>query len=156
MLEKFHSLNEIIAGSSRPDVARLLSRLKKEGKVIRIAPRVYTTNLTDSPENIVRRNIWAIVCQRCISASSSAVALLYCSDKSIAFSFEHELISCSMVAIVCSSFSILASESFTAFSALLRFLFISFCSSYESLFFTVVCCVTSCFIVCCGCFFSSS
>ena len=61
MLEKFHSLNEIIAGSSRPDVAKLLSRLKKEGKVIRIAPRVYTTNLTDSPENIVRRNIWAIV-----------------------------------------------------------------------------------------------
>jgi hypothetical protein len=61
MLEKFHSLNEIIAGSSRPDVAKLLSRLKKAGKVVRIAPRVYTTNLTDSPENIVRRNIWAIV-----------------------------------------------------------------------------------------------
>ena len=61
MLEKFHSLNEIIAGSSRPDIAKLLSRLKKAGKVVRIAPRVYTTNLTDSPENIVRRNIWAIV-----------------------------------------------------------------------------------------------
>ena len=61
MLEKFHSLNEIIAGSSRPDVAKLLSRLKKAGKVVRIAPRVYTTNLTDSPENIVLRNIWAIV-----------------------------------------------------------------------------------------------
>ena len=57
MLEKFHSLNEIIAGSSRPDVAKLLSRLKKAGKVVRIAPRVYTTNQTDSPENIVRRRL---------------------------------------------------------------------------------------------------
>ena len=50
-------MNEIIAGSSRPDIAKLLARLKKDGKVVRIAPRVYTTNLTDSPENIVRRRL---------------------------------------------------------------------------------------------------
>ena len=61
MLEKIHSLNEIVAGSARPDVAKLLSRLKQAGKVVRIAPRVYTTNLTDTPENIVCRNIWTIV-----------------------------------------------------------------------------------------------
>ena len=45
MLEKnLRVLNEIIVGSSRPEVAKLLSRLKREGKVVRIAPRIYTTN----------------------------------------------------------------------------------------------------------------
>jgi len=42
-------------------VAKLLARLKKEGRVRRIAPRLYTINLSDSPEKIVRRNLWTIV-----------------------------------------------------------------------------------------------
>ena len=62
MLEKnLQILNEIIVGSSRPEVAKLLARLKREGKVVRIAPRIYTTNLTDKAENIIRRNLWTIV-----------------------------------------------------------------------------------------------
>ena len=49
MLEKnLQSLNEVIIGSSRSDVAKLLLRLKHEGRVKRLAPRIYTTNLTDS------------------------------------------------------------------------------------------------------------
>ena len=61
MLEKnLQSLNEVIIGSSRPDVAKLLLRLKHEGRVKRLAPRIYTTNLTDSAENIIRRNLWTI------------------------------------------------------------------------------------------------
>ena len=61
-LEKnMQSLNEVIVGSSRPDVAKLLSRLKSEGRVARLAPRVYTTNMTDSPEAVVRRNLWTII-----------------------------------------------------------------------------------------------
>ena len=62
MLEKnLQILNEIIVGSSRPEVTKLLARLKREGKVVRIAPRIYTTNLTDKAENIIRRNLWTIV-----------------------------------------------------------------------------------------------
>ena len=61
MLEKnLQSLNEVIIGSARPDVAKLLLRLKRDGRIKRIAPRIYTTNLTDSAENIIRRNLWAI------------------------------------------------------------------------------------------------
>ncbi len=61
MLEKnLQSLNEVIIGSSRPDVAKLLSRLKRDGRVKRLAPRIYTTNLTDSAESIIRRNLWTI------------------------------------------------------------------------------------------------
>ena len=61
MLEKnLQSLNEVIIGSARPDVAKLLLRLKRDGCVKRLAPRIYTTNLTDSAENIIRRNLWTI------------------------------------------------------------------------------------------------
>ena len=49
MLEKnLQSLNEVIIGSARPDVAKLLFRLKRDRRVKRLAPRIYTTNLTDS------------------------------------------------------------------------------------------------------------
>ena len=54
-------LNEVILGSSSPETVSLLARLKREGRVVRLAPRIYTTNLTDSAENIVRRNLWTIV-----------------------------------------------------------------------------------------------
>ena len=61
-LEKnLHYINEVITGSSSPDVVRLLSRLKRDGRVVRLAPRIYTTNLVDSAENIVRRNLWTII-----------------------------------------------------------------------------------------------
>ena len=62
MIEKnLRELNEVIVGSADPAVAKLLARLKREGQVVRLAPRLYTTNLTDSPEKIVRRNLWTIV-----------------------------------------------------------------------------------------------
>ena len=64
MLEKnLQTLNEIIVGSARAETAKLLSHLKRERHVLRIAPRIYTTNLVDSAENIVRRNLWAILCR---------------------------------------------------------------------------------------------
>ena len=59
--KNLQSLNEVIAGSSSPAVAKLLARLKRDGRVVRLAPRLYSTNQADSPENIVRRNIWTIV-----------------------------------------------------------------------------------------------
>lgn len=61
MGKKFRSLNEVIVGSSDPRTSKLLARLKREKLVIRLAPRLYTTNLTDAPETVVRRNLWTIV-----------------------------------------------------------------------------------------------
>ena len=59
--KKLQSLNEVIVGSSNPATAKLLAGLKRDGRVVKLAPRLYTTNLTDVPENIVRRNLWTIV-----------------------------------------------------------------------------------------------
>ena len=63
MERNLQALNEVIVGSADPGVAKLLSRLKQTGRVKRLASRLYTTNLTDSPENIVRRNLWIVVGQ---------------------------------------------------------------------------------------------
>ena len=61
MENNLQSLNEVIVGSADPVVSKLLARLKREERVIRLAPRLYTTNLTDSPEKVVQRNLWTIV-----------------------------------------------------------------------------------------------
>ena len=63
MERNLQSLNEVIVGSADPGVAKLLTRLKRKRRIVRLAPRLYTTNLTDSPERIVRRNLWTIVGQ---------------------------------------------------------------------------------------------
>ena len=52
---------EIIISTSDPTTNRVLSKLKKDNLVIKIAPRVYTTNLNDSTENIIRRNLYYIL-----------------------------------------------------------------------------------------------
>lgn len=54
-------LQEIIYGSSDSVVSRQISKLEKEGKIRKIAPRVYSANLTDSPEEIVRRNLFSVL-----------------------------------------------------------------------------------------------
>lgn len=61
MEKNIQLLNEVIVGSADSGVAKLLNRLKREGRVVRLAPRLYSTNLTDSPEKIVSRNLWTIV-----------------------------------------------------------------------------------------------
>ena len=50
----------LIASSDKKESARLTA-LKKDGLVRKIASRVYTSNLTDTDENIVRRNLYRIV-----------------------------------------------------------------------------------------------
>ena len=62
MMEKISDiLNEVVIGSSRPETVALIARLKRTGRIVRLAPRIYSTNLVDSAENIVRRNLWTIV-----------------------------------------------------------------------------------------------
>jgi len=52
-------LQEIIVGSK--DNSREISKLEKEGLIRKIAPRLYTSNLTESAEIIVRRNWYRIL-----------------------------------------------------------------------------------------------
>jgi hypothetical protein len=54
-------LSEVIFGTSEAREAKRLRRLLQSKKVRRIASRIYTTNLADPPETIIRDNVWAIV-----------------------------------------------------------------------------------------------
>jgi len=64
MAVKIDTRKEIIFGSSDPNISRVLSKKEKTGELRKIAPRIYTTNLIDSPENIVRRNLIDILVYR--------------------------------------------------------------------------------------------
>lgn len=55
---------EIIFGSSDPNISRTLSKKLNDGELRKVAPRIYTTNLIDSMENIVRRNLIDILVYR--------------------------------------------------------------------------------------------
>lgn len=52
---------EILFSSSDSVVSRSISRAEKEGKIRKIAPRIYTTNLRDSIEHIIKRNFFDIL-----------------------------------------------------------------------------------------------
>jgi hypothetical protein len=54
-------LPEIIFSSSDPGESRQLQRLVKAGRVRKLAPRVFSSNLTDAPEVIIRRNLFMIL-----------------------------------------------------------------------------------------------
>jgi len=55
---------EIVFATSNTDVSHQIGKLVKQGRLRKIAPRLYTTNLLDSPENIVRRNLLSILTWR--------------------------------------------------------------------------------------------
>lgn len=54
-------LQEIIFSSSDSKLSKQISKLEKSGKLRKIAPRIYTPNLTDDPEAIIRRNLFIIL-----------------------------------------------------------------------------------------------
>lgn len=54
-------LQEIIFSSSDKAISKQISRLEKAGKIRKIAPRLYSPNFTDSPETLIRRNLFAIL-----------------------------------------------------------------------------------------------
>jgi hypothetical protein len=56
-----HPTSEIVTGSSDSGISKRISRLQKEGRLRKIAPRIYTSNFTDSPESIIRRNLFFIL-----------------------------------------------------------------------------------------------
>lgn len=54
-------LQEIIFGSSDPKISKQISKLEKGGKIRKIAPRIYSSNLTEPIEEIIRRNLFLIL-----------------------------------------------------------------------------------------------
>ena len=55
-------LNELPeAFVSHTGISRVVSRAVKAGRLRKLASRLYTRNLDDAPEDIVRRNLWGIV-----------------------------------------------------------------------------------------------
>jgi hypothetical protein len=59
MAEKIDSLPEVFL--SHRDLSTAISRAVKAGRVRKLGPRLYTSNLTDAPEAIVARHLWPIV-----------------------------------------------------------------------------------------------
>lgn len=55
---------EIIFAADDSTDAMAISRAEKIGKIRKLATRIYTTNMLDSPENIVRRNLIDIIAWR--------------------------------------------------------------------------------------------
>lgn len=53
-------LEVIMASSDKNDSSRKTEMIK-QGAIRKIAPKVYTTNMEDSPEVIVRRNLFYIL-----------------------------------------------------------------------------------------------
>jgi Fic family protein len=62
-MEKIFSIQsqEIIFGSSDSTISKRISQLEKEGKIRKLTSKVYTGNLEDEPEKIIRRNLFSIL-----------------------------------------------------------------------------------------------
>ena len=54
-------LPEIVFASSESGLSRAIARAVNAGKLKKIAPRVYTSNLADASEEVIRRNLYAIL-----------------------------------------------------------------------------------------------
>ncbi len=54
-------LQELIYSSDDPNISRQITAFEKDGVVKKISPRIYTTNLTESSESIIQRNIFQII-----------------------------------------------------------------------------------------------
>jgi len=53
--------HEIVMGTSDKATSKFITQMKKEGRLVKIAPKIYTTNLNDTSENIIRRNLFFIL-----------------------------------------------------------------------------------------------
>jgi fido (protein-threonine AMPylation protein) len=54
-------LQEIVFGSSDPKIRRQISKLEKEGQIRKIAPRIYSSNLKETIDSIIQRNLFQIL-----------------------------------------------------------------------------------------------
>ena len=62
MAKNLHDpLPEVVFSSSDSGVSNAIARAVKAGKLKKIAPRIYTSNLADTSEGIIRRNLYRIL-----------------------------------------------------------------------------------------------
>jgi hypothetical protein len=54
-------LQEIIFSSSDKKIRTQIALLESTGKIKKIAPRIFTSNLIDTDETIIRKNIFSIL-----------------------------------------------------------------------------------------------
>ena len=54
-------LQEVVFSSSQPSLSRQIAQLEKDRKLRKIAPRIYTPNFEESPETIIRRNLFTVL-----------------------------------------------------------------------------------------------
>lgn len=54
-------LQEIIFSSSDPNISREINKFLRDGKLRKLAPRIFSPNLEEAPEEIVRRNVFKII-----------------------------------------------------------------------------------------------
>lgn len=54
-------LQDIVFGSSDPAISQQIAKHVREGKLKKIAPRLYTGKLTDSAEEVIKRNLFSIL-----------------------------------------------------------------------------------------------
>ena len=69
---------ELILATDDANESKMLSRLLEKGRVRKLAPKVYTTNLIDSPESIIRRNLMELLAWRlpgCVISYRSAQSM---------------------------------------------------------------------------------
>ncbi|MBI2285144.1 MAG: Fic family protein [Bacteroidetes bacterium] len=71
-------LQEILFGSSDKAESRRISQLVKQGTIIKIAPSLYTSNLHDTPESIIKRNWFRILAAQYPKALLSHRSALEC------------------------------------------------------------------------------
>ena len=57
----YQVLHEVMFAGTDKKSSDAISKLLKQGKIRRIAPKIYTTNLEANGEDIVRRNIFSIL-----------------------------------------------------------------------------------------------
>ena len=55
------SLPEIVFGSADSNVAKQISKLVQQGKLKKIAPKIYTSNLVELAETILKRNLFMVL-----------------------------------------------------------------------------------------------
>ena len=54
-------LQEVIFSSPEPKISKQLTKLREEGKIKKIAARIYTSNLIEPAEDIIKRNLFIIL-----------------------------------------------------------------------------------------------
>ena len=88
---------EIVFGSAEPRVSVAISRDVKAGRLQRIAPKLYTSNLRDPAESIVQRNLYAILGHYfpgAVVSHRSALEGGLTRDNALFLTYKYTLLSC--------------------------------------------------------------